>query len=152
MVARDVSSPARGAPMTTTQSAAGAAALVPTSRSAPKDPGGAARGRRSFYILLPLMLVAMAVPLQFVPWRSGPALHTTLEGIATLISLMVGVIALVRFYTRKNNLYLLVGVGQPTMLTPEKPAPPAVVVPKAITVEMGEQLGVAGVSAREAHR
>ncbi|MCH8331052.1 MAG: hypothetical protein IH946_06690, partial [Bacteroidetes bacterium] len=34
-----------------------------------------------------------------------------MEGIATLLALVVGTMALVRFYSKKNNTFLFIGTG-----------------------------------------
>ena len=44
-------------------------------------------------------------------WQGSAPLHTVLEAVATLLAFMVGVMALVRFYSRKNNMFLFVGSG-----------------------------------------
>ena len=57
-------------------------------------------------------LVATFVVLENVRWPFGNTqLHTITEVIATLFALIVGVVALVRFYTGRNNRILLIGVG-----------------------------------------
>ncbi|MEE8349922.1 MAG: response regulator [Acidobacteriota bacterium] len=45
------------------------------------------------------------------PWEGSTELHTLMEVIATLLALMVGVVALVRFYSEKNDMFLLLGTG-----------------------------------------
>ncbi|MFN2383835.1 MAG: ATP-binding protein [Gemmatimonadota bacterium] len=40
-----------------------------------------------------------------------PHLHTVIEALATLLALFLGVLALVRFYSRKNNVFLFLGTG-----------------------------------------
>ena len=44
-------------------------------------------------------------------WRGTTQLHTLIEVVATLTALMVGVVALVRYYAKKNNTYLFIGTG-----------------------------------------
>ena len=44
-------------------------------------------------------------------WRGTTELHTLSEVVATLIALVVGVVALVRYYAKKNNTYLFIGTG-----------------------------------------
>ena len=57
-------------------------------------------------------LVAAFVVLENVTLPYGNAqLHTITEVIATLFALIVGVVALVRYYTGRNNRILLIGVG-----------------------------------------
>ncbi len=42
-------------------------------------------------------------------WHGEAQLHTIMEVIATLLALMVGAMALVRFYSKKNNTFLFIG-------------------------------------------
>ncbi len=44
-------------------------------------------------------------------WQGSAQLHTFMEGLATLLALMVGVMALVRFYSKKNNTFLFIGTA-----------------------------------------
>lgn len=44
-------------------------------------------------------------------WRSSANVHTVMEVLATTLALMVGAMSLVRFYTRRNSKFLLIGVG-----------------------------------------
>ena len=44
-------------------------------------------------------------------WQGSTQLHTFMEVVATFLALMVGILALVRFYTRKNNTFLFLGSG-----------------------------------------
>mgnify|MGYP003644123833 FL=1 len=44
-------------------------------------------------------------------WRGSSNLHTGMEAIATLLALIIGTMALVRFYSRKDLVFLFVGVG-----------------------------------------
>ena len=63
------------------------------------------------YGTLGLVLVLLTVLLQWSSWLGNSQLHTLMELAACLTALFVGALALVRFYTRKNNTYLFVGVG-----------------------------------------
>jgi len=52
------------------------------------------------------------VALQFGGgWQSDAQLHTLIEVLATVISCFVGIIAVVRFYSKKNNAFLFLGTG-----------------------------------------
>lgn len=44
-------------------------------------------------------------------WEGSTQLHTLMELAATLLALLVGILALVRFYTKKSNTYLFIGAG-----------------------------------------
>ncbi|MFQ5473263.1 MAG: ATP-binding protein [Dehalococcoidia bacterium] len=60
------------------------------------------------------LIVALALAFLLVhdsTWLGSAQLHTLMEGMASLRALFVGVMALVRFYSKKNNTFLLVGAG-----------------------------------------
>ena len=63
------------------------------------------------YALTVMGLALIYVMVQGVAWRGTVELHTVMEVAATLLAATVGVIALVRFYSRKSNTYLFVGTG-----------------------------------------
>ncbi len=44
-------------------------------------------------------------------WRGSSQLHTIMEVIATLLAVIVGAMALVRYYSKENTVFLFVGVG-----------------------------------------
>lgn len=44
-------------------------------------------------------------------WKGSVQLHTLMEAVATFLALTVGVMALVRFYSKKDNTFLFVGTG-----------------------------------------
>ncbi len=44
-------------------------------------------------------------------WRGSTELHTLMEIAATLLALFVGILALVRFYTKKKNTFLFIGAA-----------------------------------------
>lgn len=44
-------------------------------------------------------------------WESGQGLHLIFETIATLLALVVGSLALVRFYSKKDGTFLFIGTG-----------------------------------------
>ncbi len=69
------------------------------------------RKRILLYWGLSLSLLIGYLLLREVPWRSDAQFHTLLEVIATLLALMVGAVALVRYYSRPVNSYLFVGTG-----------------------------------------
>ncbi len=74
---------------------------------------GPDRGRERFVVLVVLLLVLMAgsVLLRGSPWRSASSDHTLMEALATLMAFMVGGLALVRFYSRKQATFLFIGTG-----------------------------------------
>ncbi len=44
-------------------------------------------------------------------WQGSAELHALMEAIATFLALFVGIMALVRFYSKKTTLYLFIGTG-----------------------------------------
>jgi len=44
-------------------------------------------------------------------WHGSAFLHTHLESLATLLAAVVGIMALVRFYSRRENTFLFIGTG-----------------------------------------
>ena len=68
-------------------------------------------GRRFTYLGLFVALFLSYLVLRDSSWRSSAQLHTLIEEAATFLALFVGVIALVRFYTKKINIFLFIGTG-----------------------------------------
>jgi signal transduction histidine kinase/CheY-like chemotaxis protein len=68
--------------------------------------------RRSLvYALLCAVLLLASFPARQVSWHGSAELHTLVETIATLLALVTGAMALVRYYTRKTGTFLLLGSG-----------------------------------------
>ena len=67
--------------------------------------------RSMIYIALALLLAAASPLLAMLDWSTGPALHTNLEVIATVLALINGGLALARFYSHKSATYLFIGTG-----------------------------------------
>ncbi|MBF0260942.1 MAG: response regulator [Magnetococcales bacterium] len=57
------------------------------------------------------MLVIGLLLVRQSTWTSSTHLHTLLETVATTLAFMVGVLALMRHHTEKEDLYLLIGAG-----------------------------------------
>ncbi len=76
--------------------------------------GGADRGREhaTLYATLLVLLVAGSVLLRrnFV-WETGASTHTLFEATATLLAFIIGGLALVRYYSRKQITFLFIGCG-----------------------------------------
>jgi signal transduction histidine kinase/DNA-binding response OmpR family regulator len=83
---------------------------VPSSPQVQVD-SGRVRGRSLVYALLFVVLLLGAFPLRRVAWQSNAEFHTLLETIATLLALITGAMALVRYYTKKSSMFLLLGSG-----------------------------------------
>jgi len=67
--------------------------------------------RARVYWTLVLLLVGGSWILRDLPGLSSPTLHTLAESVATLLAFMVGALALVRFYSRKQATFLFIGTG-----------------------------------------
>ncbi len=67
----------------------------------------------ALYAVLFLILVggAMALNTTGGSWFSNATAHSIMESVATLIAFMVGGLALVRYYSRKQITFLLIGCG-----------------------------------------
>jgi hypothetical protein len=58
-----------------------------------------------------VVLLLAAFFLRHFSWRGSVLLHSLLELSATLLSLFVGILALVRFYSKQDNIFLFVGAS-----------------------------------------
>lgn len=63
------------------------------------------------YITLFIFLALGYFILRDSTWEGNKQLHTIMELLATVLAAFVGIVALVRFYTKKNNTFLFVGTG-----------------------------------------
>ena len=71
----------------------------------------AVRGRIATYWIVGIGLTVAYFPLRNLSWQGGAELHTLMETVATILALIVGAMALVRFYSRGSNTVLLIGTG-----------------------------------------
>jgi hypothetical protein len=68
--------------------------------------------RRGFiYIFLVLALLLGSVPAHRSTWQGSAELHTLLETVATLLGLITGAKALIRYYAKKSDMFLFLGTG-----------------------------------------
>ena len=67
--------------------------------------------RSAAYALLLLALFSGGILLHRSTWHGNTELHTLLETIDTLLAFTAGVMALVRYYSKRSNLFLLLGSG-----------------------------------------
>lgn len=67
--------------------------------------------RAFVYTALALLLGAGAFLLRGSGWVGAPTLHAMVEVASTTLAAVVGVLALVRFYSRKSSTFLFIGVG-----------------------------------------
>ena len=52
-----------------------------------------------------------ALLIRGTPWRGSTGVHTLMEAGATVLALIVGALALVRFYSKKQSTFLFIGTG-----------------------------------------
>ncbi|EDL60840.1 ATP-binding protein [Gimesia maris] len=63
------------------------------------------------YTIAASFCLGIGVLLQHSVYRGSQHLHTTMEVVATMLAFFVAALSLVRFYSKKNNLYLFVSMG-----------------------------------------
>jgi len=74
--------------------------------------GGTVARRRQFaYVAMFAALFFAFLYLRDSTWRGDIELHTLMETVATVLSLAVGCLALVRYYSKKDNTFLFIGTG-----------------------------------------
>ena len=61
--------------------------------------------------IIALLFVIAAIALQFLSWQGNRELHTVMEVVATLLAGVIGVLALARYYSKKNSVYLFLATG-----------------------------------------
>lgn len=67
--------------------------------------------RRIMYVATFAVLFLADLFLHRSAWTGTAQLHTLMEVQATLIAIIVGILALVRFYSQKENIFLFIGTG-----------------------------------------
>jgi len=67
--------------------------------------------RTGIYMGVSIALCVGSVVLRGPTWQGSRELHTIMEAIATLLALMVGMVALLRFYTKQSDTFLFLGTG-----------------------------------------
>ena len=70
-----------------------------------------ARRRIATYWIVGLGLILGYAATRGSNWIGGAQLHTVMEAVSTLLALIVGALALVRFYAKNSNTFLLIGSG-----------------------------------------
>jgi len=63
------------------------------------------------YCFFALGLVILELLLLDSQWKSDALFHTILESIAAVLAILVGTVALIRFYSRPSNIFLFLGGG-----------------------------------------
>ncbi len=72
---------------------------------------GQAPKRALTYVLITVALLIGGFPIYRGSWQSSAECHTLLEAIATVLALITGMMALVRYYAKKSNTFLILGGG-----------------------------------------
>jgi anti-anti-sigma regulatory factor len=70
-----------------------------------------AQRRIGAYLGLCIVLILGYLVILRAPWQGNTQLHTLMEAVTTFVALTVGVLALVRYYSQKNNTFLFIGSG-----------------------------------------
>ena len=89
----------------------GLALASPAGVGVTRDATEVGRRRAITYAVLTLGLTVSLALLRATSWQGTATLHTVMEAVATLLALLVGVLALVRFYSKKDNTFLFIGVA-----------------------------------------
>ncbi len=74
-------------------------------------PEDTAISRAVLYVGLLIGLLNVHLLLRDSMWQGSAELHALMEATATFLALLVGIIALVRYYSMKTTLFLFIGVG-----------------------------------------
>lgn len=67
--------------------------------------------RARIYWAVGLGLMGFYALLRDSDWLGTPTLHTLMESVATMLAITVGAMALVRYYTLKETIFLFIGAG-----------------------------------------
>lgn len=76
---------------------------------APKP--GAAERRVAAYASLTVLILLAFLSARHADWKSDMVFHTLLETVSTVLAAVVGCLALVRYYSEKKTMFLLIGMG-----------------------------------------
>jgi PAS domain S-box-containing protein len=69
------------------------------------------RTRVIVYATTAIALVALAILVRTASWRTNADVHALHETAATLLAAVVGILSLVRYYSRKERLFLVIGAA-----------------------------------------
>ncbi len=76
-----------------------------------RSPKNFAARRRAIYIATIASLLLAGLLLRRSTWLGTAQLHTAMEVVATIVAMLVGILALLRFYRQKENIFLFLGTG-----------------------------------------
>jgi len=63
------------------------------------------------YMAISALLFVGFLLARQIEWQGNKSLHTIMEVIATLLALMVGILALIRYYAEQTRMFLFIGTG-----------------------------------------
>ncbi|MBW3660758.1 MAG: PAS domain S-box protein [Gemmatimonadetes bacterium] len=69
------------------------------------------RDRVAAYLALLALAAAASLAFRLVRFEFDPTVHVALEVLSVALAFFLGALALVRFYSRKNNVFLFLGTG-----------------------------------------
>ena len=72
------------------------------------------KGHQKAIYIYSIFLVALifgASGLRYADWQGNQTIHTLFELTATLLACFIGVLSIVRFYTRRSHNFFLIGLG-----------------------------------------
>ena len=69
------------------------------------------RPRIISYWLILILLSGGAILIRSLPWQGDPFLHSLFEAVAAVFALLVGGLALMRYYARPERIFLYLGTG-----------------------------------------
>jgi len=67
--------------------------------------------RATAYWIIGLLLLGGVAMLAGSPGTSSPEIHTAVEAVSTVLAFVVGALALVRYYSRRQGTFLFIGTG-----------------------------------------
>jgi len=70
-----------------------------------------AKERGLTYIIVTSVLLVASLGAHRSAWHGNAELHTLFETIGTVLEFVIGAMALVRYYTKKSGMFLLLGSG-----------------------------------------
>lgn len=86
--------------------------IFPPSADAHRARPDAGREHATLYgVLFALLLAGSLLLRRDLSWSTSSATHTVLESLATVLAFIVAALALVRYYSRKQITFLLIGCG-----------------------------------------
>ncbi|MDZ7780006.1 MAG: PAS domain S-box protein [Gemmatimonadota bacterium] len=89
----------------------GATAASPITEDSLAGPDRGRERVRLYALLFGLLLAGAFLLRENLVWATGPTAHTVMESISTVLAAIIGGLALVRYYSRKQATFLLIGTG-----------------------------------------